>query len=87
MKLERKNQVILELTVSLTALIIFVVGIVKIFVWANNMMTRRQVEYNQQSPDAAGPNTQNPGGTSYEVVVVDESRNEYRLDIFGDYAR
>jgi len=58
-RLENKGQATLELTVSLIFVMLFLVGSIKIFLWLNESMVNRQVDYEaNRSYAASRPFTQ-----------------------------
>jgi cell division protein FtsL len=75
----KKSEVLLELTLGLIVTVILLVGIVKIFVWVNDRMVQRDIDYNNTRVDAASEETE---GSNVVVVVNEEGYPQ--LDIFGN---
>jgi len=87
-----RGQSTLELTAALVVIVILLIGSVKIFLWLNDSMVRRQVNY-EATRVAAGSaefeavnlvsmDNVEANATSFNELMVDES-NYPKLNIFG----
>jgi hypothetical protein len=89
---EMKGQSTLELTAALVVIAILLIGTAKIFLWINDSMVRRQVNYEATRVAAGsaefGAVTLAPmdnveaNATSFNELMIDES-NYPKLNIFG----
>jgi hypothetical protein len=74
--------VIIDTTVSIVAIFIFLLGVTQVFIWTNRSMIARQREYQATRTQLGNPYNAGAGDAAINFYEIDDQHSARRLYVF-----